>query len=233
MRWDTMPGAKHTGAGVAEVRKLRGMQSRIAGEHFEDMIRASLDWYRDRGLAHIEKTPEPMKPLRPPNKQGQFLACYTKAAQPDFKGTMQGGRSVAFEAKHTDSDRIEYSRLTSDQMDSLELHDRLGAHAFVLVSFGLQDFYRVPWSVWRSMKAIYGRKHMKRGEMEPFRVPYLSGVIKLLEDIECVPRSEVEPISMPCPDTLKAPMPDICVVCGEYAGEGSMLCPRCRKETQT
>ncbi len=33
-----------------------------------------------------------MKPLRAPNQLGQFLACYTKAAQPDYKGTLKGGR---------------------------------------------------------------------------------------------------------------------------------------------
>lgn len=45
--------------------------------------------------------------------QGRFLACYTKAGQPDFKGTLTGrGRAVVFEAKHTDSDKIDQSRLT-------------------------------------------------------------------------------------------------------------------------
>ena len=53
-----------------------------------------------------------------------------------------------------------------------------------MVSFGLQDFYRVPWEVWRDMKDIYGHKHMKQDELEPYRVQYIAGVIKLLEGIE-------------------------------------------------
>lgn len=69
-------------------------------------------------------------------------------------------------------------------MDSLTEHDRLGAAAFIAVSFGLQDFYRIPWNVWRDMKAIYGRKHIKQAELEPYRVEYIAGVIKLLEGIE-------------------------------------------------
>lgn len=192
MSWDSTPGRNSEGypdptavTALANVqRSQRGRQSRIMGDHFEGIIAASLKWYEDKGVACIEKTPEPMKPLRAPNRQGQFLACYIKAGQPDFKGTLTGGRSVVFEAKHTDSDRIEYSRLTDEQVEKLSTHHKLGAAAFVLVSFGLQDFYRIPWEIWRDMKAIYGHKHIKQKELEPYRVQYIAGVIKLLEGIE-------------------------------------------------
>lgn len=192
MSWDSIPGRNSEGypdptaaTALANVqRSQRGRQSRIMGDHFEGIIAASLRWYEDKGVACIEKTPEPMKPLRAPNRQGQFLACYIKAGQPDFKGTLTGGRSVVFEAKHTDSDRIEYSRLTDEQVEKLSIHHKLGAAAFVLVSFGLQDFYRIPWEIWRDMKAIYGHKHIKQKELEPYRVQYIAGVLKLLEGIE-------------------------------------------------
>ncbi len=165
-------------------RSTTGRQNRAAGGHFERMIEASLRWYEERGYAVVEKTPEPMKPLRPPNNRGQFVACFTKSAQPDFQGTLRGGRSVVFEAKHTDGDRIDYNRLTDEQLDRLDKHSRLGAAAFVVVSLGLQDFYRVPWGVWRDMKEQYGRKHMKKADLEPFRVQYIAGVLKLLEGVE-------------------------------------------------
>ena len=165
-------------------RSQQGLQSKRAGESFEDMIAASLMWYEIKGLACIEKTPEPMRQLSKPNKRGHFLSCYEKRAQPDFKGTITGGRSVVFEAKHTDSDRIEYSRLSDEQIKKLSKHHALGAAAFVLVSFGMQDFYRIPWEVWRDMKAIYKHKHMKQPECEPYRVQYIAGVLKLLEGID-------------------------------------------------
>lgn len=191
MSWDTVPGKNSEGyrdptaaTALSNVqRSQRGLQSKRAGEYFENLIAASLNWYKDKGVAFVEKTPEPMRPLRPPNRQGQFLACYTKAGQPDFKGTLTGGKAVVFEAKHTDSDRIEYGRLTQEQLDSLTEHHRLGAAAFIMVSFELQDFYRVPWETWRDMKSIYGHKHMTRAELEPFRVQYIAGVLKLLEGL--------------------------------------------------
>ena len=62
--------------------QIRGKQARVAGGYFENIISASCDYYLSRGLAKIEKTPEPMKPLGAKNRKGQFLACYTKQAQP-------------------------------------------------------------------------------------------------------------------------------------------------------
>ena len=192
MSWDYIPGKNAEGypdptaaTALKNVqRSQQGLQSRREGGEFEKIIADSLLWYELRGLACVEKTPEPMKPLSKPNQRGQFLACYVKAGQPDFKGTITGGRSVVFEAKHTASDKIDYSRLTDEQVKKLSMHHELGAAAFVLVSFGLQDFYRIPWEVWRDMKAIYGRKHMKQPDCEPYWVQYIAGVLKLLEGIE-------------------------------------------------
>lgn len=181
MSWDFLPDNYVDTAAV--LRQQRGHQSKVAGEHFELLIEASLLWYQSQGEACIEKTPEPMKPLGKPNKKGQFLACFTKAAQPDYKGTLYGGQAVVFEAKHTDNDRIEYRAVTDDQRDRLEFQYKLGAVAFVLVSFGLQDFFRVPWKVWREMKTTYGRKYIKQTELEPYRVHYKSGALMLLEGI--------------------------------------------------
>ena len=164
--------------------QIRGKQARVAGGYFENIISASCDYYLSRGLAKIEKTPEPMKPLGAKNRKGQFLACYTKQAQPDYGGTLKGGRSIYFEAKHTDDERIEQRRLTQEQQDDLEAHHKLGAITFVLVSVSLTDFYRVPWPVWRDMAEIYGRKYMTHAELSRYEVPATAGFIKFLHGIE-------------------------------------------------
>ena len=54
----------------------------------------------------------------------------------------------------------------------------------MLVSFGLQDFYRIPWETFRDMKEIYGRKYIRQDELESCRVDFMSGVVKMLEGIE-------------------------------------------------
>lgn len=141
--------------------QIRGKQARVAGGYFENIISASCDYYLSRGLA-----------------------CYTKQAQPDYGGTLKGGRSIYFEAKHTDDERIEQRRLTQEQQDDLEAHHKLGAIAFVLVSVSLTDFYRVPWPVWRDMAEIYGRKYMTHAELSRYEVPATAGFIKFLHGIE-------------------------------------------------
>ena len=87
-------------------RSYTGARSRAEGAGFESIIDNACAYYRSIGLADIEKTPEPMRPIGSPDRAGRFLACYTKQAQPDYKGILKGGRAINFEAKHTDSDRL-------------------------------------------------------------------------------------------------------------------------------
>ena len=69
-------------------RQLLGKIARQKGQYFEQRLDGSFDYYRDRGYAVIEKTPEPMKVIKPEGS-GRFLACYTKKAQVDYKGTLK------------------------------------------------------------------------------------------------------------------------------------------------
>ena len=95
--------------------QIRGKQARVAGGYFENIISASCDYYLSRGLAKIEKTPEPMKPLGAKNRKGQFLACYTKQAQPDYGGTLKGGRrpSTPTTSASSSAGSLKSSRTTS------------------------------------------------------------------------------------------------------------------------
>lgn len=164
-------------------RRVAGARARVAGGTFENLIEASCQWYEMRGQLKANKTPEPMKPISAPDAQGRFRACYTKKAQVDFSGTLQGGRSVRFEAKQTNTDRFERSRLTDDQMKDLRGHQEMGARCFVLLCFGLTHFYRVPWGVWDNMRAIYGRQYVTEEDLVKYRIPYEGGVIKFMAEV--------------------------------------------------
>lgn len=159
---------------------VAGRRSRAAGEMWEEMIEAACRHYRLAGTAEITKTPEPMKPLGRPNSRGQFTACYTKQAQPDYKGTLKGGQAVVFEAKHTDGDRLQQSVVSEEQEKQLDRHAALGAECFVLVSFGFQQFFKIPWEVFRDMKARYGRKYIKPEDVQEYKVRYLGGILRFL-----------------------------------------------------
>lgn len=197
-------------------RQLKAARSRISGQIFEEQIQKSLAWHEERGIMKAAKTPEPMKPIGKPLGSGHFEAVYTKAAQVDFSGTIRGGRAVRFEAKQTDTGRFQRTRLTEEQMDDLRAHEKLGALCFVILAFGFDHFYRVPWRLWDGMKETFGRCYVTEADLQQHRIPFAAGVIKILHGI-------IQPEI-----TERGYVPDVCVICGTYAGEGSHICPICR-----
>ena len=70
------------------------------GHDFEEAIRQACLLYANQGRAKVEKTPEPFRVLEK-REGGIFVGRFTAHAQPDFQGTLDGGRSIIFEAKYT------------------------------------------------------------------------------------------------------------------------------------
>lgn len=154
------------------------------GQHFEREILAGCKMYERYGIAKIDKTPEPFKVTKKNPKTGEFIGRFSKHAQPDFQGTLYGGRSIMFEAKRTTKDRITRDVLTDTQMETLEEHNRLGALCGVCICIQ-DDFFFIPWNVWRDMKEMYGRKYLTAADIEEYRVRF-DGAVHFLQnqDIE-------------------------------------------------
>ena len=170
-------GAQHYQAIVT------GRRSKIAGNYWEEVIEASCRYYSQKGIAEIEKTPEPMRPLSSRNNKGQFLACFTKQAQPDYKGTLAGGRAIVFEAKHTGGDRLLRTVISVEQEKCLNRHLELGAACYVLVSFRFTRFFRIPWAVFRDMKDHFGRKYITPSDVPEYEIKVEGGVLHFLRGI--------------------------------------------------
>ena len=156
-----------------------GRRSKAVGEYWEKMIEVACDHYRAQGVAEIAKTPEPMKPIKSLG-QGKVVAYYEKKAQPDYKGTLVGGRAVVFEAKHTDCDHLLRSAIGSEQERQLDLHAKLGAECFVMVSFGFEQYFKIPWEGFRDMKDHYGRKYITPEDVQEYKIRYIGGVLQFL-----------------------------------------------------
>lgn len=172
-------------------RSILGMRNRAAGEQFERMINAAAVFYEERGISVIDKTPEPMKVLKVHNRQlGQFICCFAKQAQPDYKGILQDSTMVLFDAKHTDKERISRDIVTTEQEECFERYMKKGAMCFIVVSIGFEKFYRVPWIVFRDMKKIYGHKYMNVAELDPYKVKYVNGILRFLDGVELREREE-------------------------------------------
>lgn len=159
---------------------LLNSKSRNAGATFEDIISSSCEYYERQNMAMIEKTPEPMRVLRSLGK-GKYEAIFTKKAQPDFKGTLAGGKAIAFEAKHTDKDRIMRSAISNEQEKCLNAHEQMGAECYVFVSFGFRKFYKFPWKLFRDMKYHFGVKHIKEiDHISDFEIKFVCGRLEFL-----------------------------------------------------
>lgn len=166
-------------------RSMQGKQSRAMGEYFEQMIMAASKFYEEKGISVIHKTPEPMKVLKVYNRsKGQFICCFAKQAQPDFKGILMDSTMILFDAKHTDREKIERSVVTEEQEECFESYMKLGAMCFLVVSLGFEKFYRIPWIVFRDMKKIFGHKYMNASELAPYELKYSNGILRFLDGIE-------------------------------------------------
>lgn len=170
-------------AGKSPQRQIIGLHNHDAGEQFENIIKAACDFYRDNGIAEIDKTPEPMRALYP-MENGKFVACFTKRAQPDFKGCLNSGRCVCFEAKHTEQGEIKQSVVTEEQTRVLDSYNTMRAECFVVVSFGFFAFYKIPWGVWKNMKQIYGRKYLTPQDVVQYKIIFKYGVLDFLRKAE-------------------------------------------------
>ncbi len=158
------------------VNAIRGAQNRAAGEYFEGLIKAACAEYRKWQYADIDKTPEPTRQLTKMDEKGQFRACYEKKAQPDFKGTLMGGRSVVFEAKYTGSGKMKQDVVLPQQAESLDRHEGLGAVCFILVAFGMNDIRRIPWETWKRMKQELGRKYITPDDWRIYKIRQKNGI---------------------------------------------------------
>lgn len=170
-------------------RAYKGRNSQESGKLFEKMLETACDKYSDEKVAKVSKTVEPLRVIGVLSTQPEVFKCVAeKETEPDFKGIMASGRAVAFESIAAGQDRIEWGAVTECRRWHLESHYRMNGLAFVMISFNLRKFYRVPWWVWRDMKALYDRKYLKAEDIPEFEVPlvvyYGKPAVLFLENIE-------------------------------------------------
>lgn len=163
-------------------KKIAGASAKRNGQYFENVIEITCRYYKQHQIADIQKTPEPMRVLETlDNKKGIFKAVFEKQAQPDFKGVLKGGRTIIFEAKHTNGKSIAQDRLSLEQIENFKSHHELGADCFVLVSFEMRNFYKIPWEIWRDMQFIFKKKSVNQSDIKGYEVNYLNGILNFIE----------------------------------------------------
>lgn len=153
-------------------KNIQGYLSRLQGASFEEMIDCACEYYSKEEKAYIKKTPEPMKIIKPANTERTlFIAAFQKKAQADYKGVLNNGKGIHFEAKSTKGDTILQSVVNDEQAKDLSMTSKMGGECFVLVSLVCKNkFYKVPWSVWTNMKELFGHKYMNEKDLAPYEI---------------------------------------------------------------
>lgn len=151
------------------VNQKKGKKNREEGRAFEEILDHTFAYYSSKGYAQIDKTPEPFKIIRRMG-DGRFLGCFTKRAQPDYKGTIKGGRTVIFEAKYTSGDRLTQDRVSDIQAAYMDQASALGARCYVLAGFKNGGVYRIPWADWSNMKQKFGHKYVTEKDLQEYRI---------------------------------------------------------------
>ena len=170
-------------AGDRYRHQVTGRMNNARGKLLEQLIENSCRLYEEEGRALIEKTPEPVKQLGAMDKQGRFLACYEKRAQPDYKGVLLGGKCIVIEAKHTNGMCIQMSRVTPHQLDKLLEYENLGTEAYIIVEFGDGSVRRFSAFTWAGEQGA-GKKYADaRPEGFGYSIREEYGIIKVLEGI--------------------------------------------------
>lgn len=164
-------------------RVSSGKSAKRNGQVFEKYLEASCIRYRTKGIADINKTPEPMKPIGVVNKRlGHFKAVYEKKGQPDFLGTLKGGKSIMFEAKHTEATNLPFNRILPQQERDLENTTKLGGLALVIISFNLRNFYSIEWTEWKRLKETIGKKSVNEKDLEAYKIEFKNGYLQFLNE---------------------------------------------------
>lgn len=121
------------------------------GQPFEDFLAFVHARYQASGTACVHKVPTEFIPLR----DGTGRICNVKVERKscvDYLGRYKG-TPVAVEAKHTENDRILFSRVEPHQAEYMDDFCKdPEAVGIVLVSFKLQRFFAVPWQFWKQAR---------------------------------------------------------------------------------
>lgn len=169
---------KMTNSDIDIEQAQRNRVSSARGWAFESLLMRGCNYYRQRGTAIINKVNEPYKVLKK-TSGNRFNGVFTGRAEPDFKGVLNGGRAIAFEAKSTQKSRIQRNALSDNQILWLREQFRMGAVAFVAVNIQ-EKFYSVPFDVWDDMKLIYNKKFLMHNDIADYEVIY-DGSVRFLE----------------------------------------------------
>lgn len=117
--------------------KSRGLR----GSVLEESINYTIEIYRNKKLALIQKIPTPITPIEIDNKTRHIkLAYFDKKSTVDYIGVVQGV-PICFDAKESKIDRFPLANVHSHQIEFMNEFKSQEGIAFFLIHFSTRDEY--------------------------------------------------------------------------------------------
>ncbi|MCI1721342.1 MAG: Holliday junction resolvase RecU [Lachnospiraceae bacterium] len=136
----------------------------LRGSTLEDLINLTIEQYREKGLAVIQKIPTPITPIEIDKKSRHItLAYFEQKSTVDYVGAVQG-IPVCFDAKECREDTFPLANIHEHQVTFMEDFEKQDGAAFLLISFTARREYY--YMTFREMKQFWDR--MKNGGRKSF-----------------------------------------------------------------
>lgn len=154
----------------------------LRGSTFEEFINRTIEKYREKNLAIIQKVPTPITPIKIDKSTGHItLAYFEQKSTVDYIGAVQG-IPVCFDAKECQKDTFPLMNIHEHQVAFMEDYESQGGIAFILISFSQKNlFYYMRYN---ELKKFWdrgkngGRKSFKFEELdEDFMFKSQGGVL--------------------------------------------------------
>ena len=106
----------------------------LRGEALEEFINISIDKYKEKGLALIQKIPTPIKPVKMDQNTRQItLAYFDQKSTVDYIGVVQG-IPICFDAKECQTDTFPLANIHKHQIDFMRDFEKQDGISFIIPS---------------------------------------------------------------------------------------------------
>ncbi len=143
----------------------------LRGSSLEEMINYTNEYYREKGLALVQKIPTPIKPIKIDKDSSQItLAYFEKDSTVDYIGAVQG-IPVCFDAKECATDTYSLQNIHKHQYNFMTEFEKQKGVSFLVIYFtNRNQFYYMRFS---ELKTYIDRmeeghpKYFKYDELNP------------------------------------------------------------------
>ncbi|MBO4376344.1 MAG: Holliday junction resolvase RecU [Lachnospiraceae bacterium] len=137
----------------------------LRGSTLEEMINRTIEKYKEKELALIQKVPTPITPIKIDAESRHItLAYFDQKSTVDYIGVVQGV-PVCFDAKECAVDTFSLQNIHPHQVDFMERFEKQKGIAFFIIYYSHKDLlYYMPF---KNLKVFWDR--MNEGGRKSFR----------------------------------------------------------------